>query len=364
MITTDLNKGLRIILVALCLGIAGCGGGGGGGDGGDDSQPAPSRSVDEIEEDMRNTLDALSTDTDFTLLVEAENGRQFVHRVGSSTEYTSYESASTSKWVTAGVILDLVRRGIMSLDDNPQDYLAFWPTTGNHSQIQLRHLLSFTSGLSAEPLCINIGIATFANCVQEVLNSNPTIPVPGQEFYYSSAHMQVAGLMAVEALGVSGWSEVFSDFQLNNNLFLNASYDLPSDGNPRLAGGMHWMAVEYLDYLEALFREAILTPALIDTMTSDQIAGATIVSSPSDGAGYDWHYGLGNWIECESVTFDCVNVTRVSSPGAYGAYPFIDYEHGYFGIVARQGSLGTFVMGYAVYLSVELLLEEWAAKNQ
>jgi hypothetical protein len=127
---------------------------------------------------------------------------------------------------------------------------------------------------------------------------------------------------------------------------------------------MHWTAVEYMEFLEAIYREEILSPSLISTMSSDQIAGATIVSSPADAAGFDWHYGLGNWIECDGEPFDCVDVQRVSSPGAYGAYPFIDYAHGYFGIIARQGSLGTFVMGYSVYLSVADLLEQWAAQNQ
>ena len=357
-----------IICLAILLGTAGCGGGGdGGGAGGidgDSNQPTSSSSVDDIEEQMHETLDALVTDTDFTLVVEAENGHQFIHRTGASTEFTSYESASTSKWVTAAVIMDLVKRGVLDLDDHPQDDIDFWPTTGHHSQIQLRHLLSFTSGLREEPLCINSGAYDFSDCVEQILNSNPTIATPGQEFYYGSAHMQVAGLMAVKASGASSWAEVFADFQRNTNLFLNSAYDLPSTGNPRLAGGMHWTAVEYMEFLEAIYREEILSPSLISTMSSDQIAGATIVSSPADAAGFDWHYGLGNWIECDGEPFDCVDVQRVSSPGAYGAYPFIDYAHGYFGIIARQGSLGTFVMGYSVYLSVADLLEQWAAQNQ
>jgi len=75
--------------------------------------------------------------------------------------------------------------------------------------------------------------------------------------------------------------------------------------------------------------------------------------------GEDWHYGFGLWIECAANPFDCPEVTTISSPGAYGAYPFMNRADDYFGIVARQGGLGTFPEGTAVYDSVAGLVEKW-----
>lgn len=317
-----------------------------------------------LEEEIRNELDKFRTDTDFTLLIKAQNGRIFSHSKGKSDELSAYKSASTSKMVTAVIILDLVKGGVLSLEDNPQKYISWWQTDGNLSSIQLKHLLNFTSGLSEEDFCINLSFADFENCLEKTVAENQNSKVAGEEFYYSSAHLQVAGLMAIKAAGVSSWQELFNQFQSKTNLFPNGSYDLPSQKNPRLAGGMHWNAKEYLDFLEVFYKEQILTPDLIHQMTSDQISGASIGYSPSASVGEDWHYGFGTWIECHATSNNCTQTTRISSPGSYGAYPFIDYEHNYYGILARQGDLGTFDKGYELFVNVSAKLEAWAELNQ
>ncbi len=316
-----------------------------------------------LEAEIRDDLDSYNTDTDFTLLVKAENGHPFLYRRGSSDETVSYRSASTSKWVTTAVILSLVDDGTISLDDYPQDYIPAWPSSGNLATIQLKHLLSFTSGLAESPLCLNLPNHDFETCVtDDIVNENSSSKVPGEAFYYSSSHLQVAGLMAVKAAGLSSWQELFEQFKAETSLFSSAEYDLPSLTNPRLAGGMHWNAAEYTAFLEALYKHEILNADLINQMTSDQIGSAAIEYSPAiEGLGEDWHYGFGNWIECHANPNNCTETTRVSSPSAYGAYPFIDYEYSYYGIVAREGSLGSFTDGYAIFESGSPKLELWAA---
>lgn len=316
----------------------------------------------ELENEIISDLDAFDTDTDFTLIIRAENGSTFMHDTGNSTETFLYRSASTSKLVTAVVILSLVQDGILSLEDHPQDYISTWPTTGNLSAIKLRHLLSFTSGLVDSPICLNRGSYDFERCIENIANNNNDTKIPGEEFFYSSNHLQVAGLMAIKASGLSSWEEAFKQFKSKTGLFANASYDLPSLQNPRLAGGMHWNAKEYLEFLGALYKEEILNADFIDQMTSDQISNATIGFSPAlDGIGEDWHYGFGVWIECHANPNNCTTTEKVSCPGAYGAYPFIDLENEYYGILAREGKLGTFYKGYELFSSVSLKLETWAS---
>ena len=341
-----------IFFGAILMVISGCGG---------DSN------IDEetIEQQLHKALDLVETDTDFTLFVESTNGTQFIHSRGTSTATTSYRSASTSKIVTASVILQLVEQGILNLHDHPQNHLDFWPTIGNHADIELRHLLSFTSGLSEEAFCLNLPNANFTDCVEMILDNNPVIPVPGSEYFYASSHMQVAGLMAINASGMSNWTQVFDNFKLETQLFTNAVYDLPSTSNPRLAGGMHWQATEFLEFLSAIYHQQILSPAMIEAMISDQIRNASITYSPVSKwpLAPDWRYGLGLWVECASMSVDCSASTRVSSAGAYGAYPFIDFDGQYFGIIAREGTLGTGFMGYQIWANVENELTQWAANN-
>ncbi len=312
----------------------------------------------ELENEIKNTLDNLQADTNLSLKVVTDKGDIFKHDIGASTENTSYESASTAKLITATIILSLVDDGILSLDDSPQDYISSWPTTGNLSLIKLRHLLSFTSGLSNHAICSNLPNYDFEDCVGRIVIRNPDSKIPGEEFYYANTHLQVAGLMAIKASNFSSWQDVFSQFQDKTSLLTNAKYDLPSLSNPRLAGGMHWNTKEYVEFLEALYRGEILSNELLSQMHSDQLGDAEISNSPASLINEDWHYGFGTWIECHSDQYNCAETTRVSSPGAYGAYPFIDYQYKYFGIIARQND--TFRDGYDVFMSVSEKLEDWA----
>jgi CubicO group peptidase (beta-lactamase class C family) len=77
----------------------------------------------------------------FTLLLRRTDGRAYLYNNLDSTPDTSYQSASTSKLVSAAIILSLVDRGVLSLEDHPQKYIS-WPTGGAASQITLRQLLA------------------------------------------------------------------------------------------------------------------------------------------------------------------------------------------------------------------------------
>jgi CubicO group peptidase (beta-lactamase class C family) len=323
----------------------------------------------DVEARMRATLDAAATNpaittvADFTVLFEAADGRRFTHSHGSSTPTTRNESASTSKWVTAAVLLDLVDRGELTFATTAHDQITFWQET----TVTLRDLLSFTSGFSDEPLCINGPNADFATCVQTIYNNNAATAAPaGSEFHYASTHMQVAGLMAINATGLASWTAVFDAWRTRTQLFATGAYDLPSATNPRLAGGMHWTGEEYLQFLRALYHGTLLSPASREAMLANQRGTATVGYSPTiPGAlGEDWSYGLGNWLECSTAktvgSFDCGAGHRNSSPGAYGAYPFIDFDHSYFGILARQGGIGTYPEGIRLFRTVEADAAIWA----
>jgi len=325
----------------------------------------------EVEAMMAATLDAaavdpeITTDPDFTVLLETSDGRRFSYDHGASSATTRYDSASTSKWVTAVVVLDLVDRGVLALDTTANQLLPFWTETA----VDLRELLSFTSGFTDEPTCINNPNATFAECVEKIYTDNAaTAKSPGTEFYYSGTHMQVAGLMAIRAATATSWSELFAAFQARTGLFPTGGYDLPSQSNPRLGGGMTWTGEEYLGFLRALSSGAVLAPATRGALLANQRGTATVTASPVIAQiGEDWAYGLGNWLECPTAivpaTYDCGEGHRNSSAGAYGAYPFIDFDLGYFGIVARQGSLGSGDEGVALARTITSLAGRWATKT-
>lgn len=320
--------------------------------------------TESLEVQMNTALSNAVTDVDFSLAVERSDGRKYVFNKGAATQTTSFESASTSKLVTAVIILRLVDQGVLNLSDKPQTYITSWPVTAGDPlyNINLAQLLSFTSGLENEALCLNAGAFNFETCVNNTGSVNiGNGATPGAKFYYSGSHLQVAGLMAIKAKGVSSWQNIFSEFKTQTNLFSNSTYDLPSQSNPRLAGGMHWTGNDYMEFLKALKNGNLLSSAMFIQLTSDQTANVVFGHSPALASiGEDWHYGFGLWHECQSTTYNCSPGVRMSSPGAYGAYPFWDKQKNYFGILARQGSTGTFKNGVAVEKLVRANLEDWA----
>lgn len=352
-------------------GGAAVGGAAAGGAGGQSA--CDSARLGELENQIRSLLAGAADDTsitsvpDFTLLLRSDTGRTFTYSHGDSSASTVYESASTSKLVTAAVILDLVDQGVLSLDTRAEELIEFW----KNSAINLRQLLSFTSGLSQAPLCLDLAKANFENCVNAIYLQNQGNGVePGSEFLYVSTHLQVAGLMAMRASGKASFGEVFDAFKARTGLFASARFDLPSESNPRLAGGMHWSGEEYFQFLIALQEGNLLSDAMRHELFRNQRGDAKVVYSPTlgsdaaPGLGEDWAYALGNWLECPTAhspnAFDCPEGLRNSSPGAYGAYPFIDFAHGYVGLLARQGSIGTYPEGIALFRVVEELVNEWA----
>jgi hypothetical protein len=267
----------------------------------------------------------------------------------------------------------------LELTDSPQDHIPGWPIgIGDplHS-MTLAQLLSFTFGLTTEPPCLNFGGLNFETCVNTIATTNAGNGiVPGQQFHYGSSHLQVAGLMAIKAHGlpVATWQDLFTEFQNETGLFRTApttAFDLPSLTNPRLAGGMHWTGEEYLAFLKAL-KDGTLLSLTMNEFLADHtpspavaIVSSPIALAPPNGLGENWHYGLGHWLECEvpaGSAFTCSPGTaRLSSPGAYGAYPFWDRSKGYTGMVARQGTIGTFPNGIAIERAVRPTVEQWAA---
>lgn len=373
-----LDRGSRIpawskavLLAALA---AGCGG---GGDGAPvvNGAPVASCSVSQpgelqaLEAQMGTVLSQAASEVDFSFAVERRDGRRFTFNRGSSTLNTSYESKSASKLVSAVILMRLVEQGTLALSDQPQKYIEAWPIGGGDplSGMTLAHLLSFTSGLTEDLACLNEGKSGFEDCVLSIASANAgNVPGPGQAFFYASSHLQVAGLMAVKARGVS-WQAIFAEFKSQTGLFPASHYDFPSLPNPTLAGGMHFTGEDYMAFLKALKGGLLLNPASMSELLADRTASIPMTFSPiahagiGPGLGEDWHYGFGLWHECRSATFNCVAGTRVSSPGALGTYPFWDISKNYSGIVVRAGAFGTTNTGIEIERSVRAAMEAWAA---
>jgi CubicO group peptidase (beta-lactamase class C family) len=334
-------------------GTAGGGGGGfGGGAGGGASLDwAP------VEAAVRSaSADAGVPDLALYVYRGATDERVFTLELGAFRSSTNIAVASASKWISAMVIFDVIRRGQLSLDSTTGQVLGW---TGPNAAITLRHLLSFTSGLDADANCTRNPLTTLQACVATIAATS-AIADAGTRYDYGSTHLHVAARMAEVATGKS-WDLLFDEV-LRQPLQLSSAvryytFPMQSTGmqNPLIAGGLRVTTDEYAKLLGLEFHKGVLggvtvgTTALFDAQAIEPFPSVTVGNTPVGALGYAYRYGLSAWLECATPAAGC---QRLSSPGAFGFTPWIDREHGYYAILAMEvGGLSTGVVSFSVELA-------------
>ena len=108
-----------------------------------------------------------------------------------------------------------------------------------------------------------------------------------------------------------------------------------------MAGGAESTPADYSEILRALLAGELIVD--LNEFTRDRTASVSLFDRPSTAEMFgDWHYGLGFWRECDDAQFsaDCANEIVISSPGAFGWTPWIDFENNYYALIATEDSDG------------------------
>ena len=251
--------------------------------------------------------------------------------------------ASASKWMTASLVMTVVDQGKLELDEPIGRRLPEF--TGKAGRITLRELLSFTAGqgglkpdmfdLRQDP---HISLAAAAAQVA----ARPLVDEPGTTFRYGGPSMQVAGALVEQATGKS-WAALFQE-RIAGPLGLSHTYwanplmpglKPETVRNPNLQAGVYTTADDYAKFLTMLAAggvyhgRRILSAKAVDEMETWQTRGRTMAYLPP-GAGPIDKYALGNW--CDTVEGNSDRCWLVSSPGAYGTFPWIDRRSGLYGV--------------------------------
>jgi CubicO group peptidase (beta-lactamase class C family) len=235
--------------------------------------------------------------------------------------------ASSSKWLSAVVIMSLVDEGVLNLDDTAA---KFFPAqyTGQKGAITIRQMFSHTSGLPGDETsdALTSDTITLQQAAQ-IIATNNLIAAPGTVFCYGGLSMQLAGACAEVASGQS-WSNLF-ELRLKRPLGLTAT-TYGSSSNPRIAGGASSTLYEYAIVLQMLLQNGlwgtnrVLSSNAVYVMQQDQTAGAQILCSPYDKYGLgNTRYGLGEWRE--ELRSDG-SAFQIGSGGAFGFAPWIDTQ--------------------------------------
>lgn len=291
--------------------------------------------------------------------------REYVHEHGKMTLDSPVGTGSTSKWPMAMMLTGAVADGsISSLSDPVSKYLDWWTTdpADNRSYVELKHLLSFTSGfggghpgddveasrsgarkalrkedgrLGDEPVpCIDDSTADFAACgrsIYEIMGGPGGRNMsgrPGTVYAYNSYHLQLAGAVVCAATNLT-IQEVMHKYAWGPYK-MSSSYC--NGTNPVLAGCVVTTPGDYDRFLSAQLGRTVLPKALVDASEFDYTPFLS-----NDYTLYG-NYGFGHFLNCfDSVhgfTKECKEAQVHADPGAFGYYPLLDRRYGYYMQVA------------------------------
>ena len=264
---------------------------------------------------------------------------------GLLTSQTPVAVASAAKLVTGLLVLRLVSKGVVSLEDS----LALLPG-GGPKDITADHLGSFVAGVNTfNPVMFSMD-TTLQEAAQVILNDGPFEEEPGATFSYSGTQIHLLAALCETKTGRS-WAELFEEMKDDMGLGSNPDFvytTIPNDrsisANPMVAGGLICSVEDMAKMTQLILRKGrledgsiFIQESLIERLFQNPYTQAKVAFSPLAPMGYDYRYGFASWLHTTEPEGDVI-----SSPGFNGFVPFVDRKHGYSGIVCTEGNAEAF----------------------
>ena len=242
------------------------------------------------------------------------------------TPETRQRIASCSKWLSAALVMTFVDEGKLRLDDTVGYYLPVLSAHGK-GNITVRECLSHLTGIKEPSLWKSIaemrGIRTMDEAIEKIAEM-PMEGAPGTVFHYSNAGLQIAGAI-LEKISGQSFGQLFLERIAGPLGMTNTDFGDRPVAWP--AGGASSTAEDYMHFLEMIRNRGvyhgarILSEHSIEEMEKNRIgAEVRIGYSPAGAAIGEVGYGYGEWTMGPGV---------VSSPGLFGAFPWVDNGRGY-----------------------------------
>jgi len=276
----------------------------------------------------------------------------FEREAGNVNADTVMPIASASKWIGGTIVMSEVEKGAVSLDTTAGQYFPGLPE--DKASMTLAQMFSHTSGMIAIDKPVDLAVNPYSNLQAEaarVLAAHSLVRPPGTAFGYGGSSMMAAGAMLEKATGKS-WTDL-SARDVTGPLGMTATFwfsPMPQmklePGKPvtapNIQAGVHTPANDYMKFLattaykgQAPGQPRILKEETVARMERARTIGADVFLTPP-GVADGWNYAVGFW--CETVAADG-RCTVMSSPGAFGFYPWINRENGTYGVFAVKDRL-------------------------
>lgn len=262
---------------------------------------------------------------------------------GSYTPATVVPIASATKWLSGAVVMSAVDSGAISLDTRVAEFVPSFDE-GLLADITVRQCFSHSSGLPGDSALLNqpgLSLQAFADAAAASglrTDGAGNEVVPGTDFCYGGASMQVAGAVVENATGEAFESLLQS--RIAGPLGMTGT-SFPAGAEPRVAGGIRSNARDYARFLRMLLNGGelegvrVLSEGSVAAMNSAQI-GAVTVSCTPPGVPPTFSYGVGTWLDFSAAEGQLL--ADATSPGAFGFNPWIVEERELLGVFMIQSS--------------------------
>lgn len=267
----------------------------------------------------------------------------YEYAAGGADRETVFPMASATKMVSAGVVLALADDGHFGLDDRVGDYLPIFDLHGK-GNFSIAEGFGMASGLYDATRPHTNRRMTLEQSVNVIArNATLLFEPPGSAIAYDGKQMQVVGRIAELTTGTD-WRTVARDTLFEPCAMNDTHYDVFGDLNPAVAGGLSTTAADYLRYLRMLQSGGlcegtrVLSEESVAAMFDNPTDDAPVLKTPWPESHPDYpygkdvlRYGFGSWILAENPETGVVE--ELTSPGAWGSFPWIDARRNLYGVI-------------------------------
>lgn len=256
--------------------------------------------------------------------------------LGEFNAKTQVPIASSSKWLTAALVMMFVDEGKISLDDPVAKYLPVF-NSYMKSYVTIRQCLAHTTGIENDKgSLLKIVQRKKYTTLEEEVNAYAAKEISnnaGTEFHYGTIGLNIAGRV-LEVITKKTFDRIIVE-KLLRPLKMRGTTFVDEGGNAsNPSGGARSTANDYINFLSMILNKGmfegkrILSEKAIEEMQKPQFTNLPVKFTPKLAEGL--HYGLGEWIQEEDASGKS---TVVSCPGLFGTWPYVDKCRNYAAII-------------------------------
>ncbi|MEO5999219.1 MAG: serine hydrolase [Chitinophagaceae bacterium] len=235
---------------------------------------------------------------------------------------------TSSKWLTAALVMTFVDNKELSLDDPVAKYI---PMFGSYSKsyITIRHCMAEITGIESEQSKVGrlLQKKKFESLEEEVnyyAAHKNIVTQPGKEFFYGDFAYTTLGRVLEVIAKKKTFSKLMQE-RITKPVGMKKTSFLTDRGAEDPATGAVSTAGDYIRFMTMLLNSGevngkkILSKEAIDEMEKVAFSSLPVKGIPKFAKGFT--YGLGVWVEESDKNGKSM---VISCPGVTGTWPYID----------------------------------------